>query len=75
MSRNAEERDARRQIVRITAEGRRKAFRDAAPKLAEPLRRAFSGLNAEEFAQLDHSAAQGHQVLRSRARSPLRASA
>jgi MarR family transcriptional repressor of emrRAB len=53
VSRNVEERDARRQIVRITAEGRRNVS-DAAPRLAEPLRRAFSGLSAEEFAQLDH---------------------
>jgi MarR family transcriptional repressor of emrRAB len=73
VSRNVEERDARRQIVRITAEGRRNVS-DAAPKLAEPLRRAFSGLDAEEFSQLDHLL---RKVIRSfdQGSLPLRASA
>jgi DNA-binding MarR family transcriptional regulator len=51
-SRTAEERDGRRQIVRITAAGVRAANR-AVPILAEPLRRAFSGLTRTEFKQLD----------------------
>jgi len=51
-SRTAEERDGRRQIVRITAAGVRAANR-AVPILAEPLRRAFSGLTPAEFKQLD----------------------
>ena len=73
VSRNVEERDARRQIVRITAEGRRNVS-DAAPRLAEPLRRAFSGLSAEEFSQLDHLL---RKVIKSFDQSalPLRASA
>jgi len=73
VSRNVEERDARRQIVRITAEGRRNVS-DAAPRLAEPLRRAFSGLSPEEFSQLDHLL---RKVIKSFDQSvlPLRASA
>jgi MarR family transcriptional regulator, negative regulator of the multidrug operon emrRAB len=73
VSRNVEERDARRQIVRITAEGRRNVS-DSAPRLAEPLQRAFSGLNAEEFSQLDDLL---RKVIRSfdRGALPLRESA
>jgi MarR family transcriptional repressor of emrRAB len=68
-----EERDGRRSVVQITAAGR-KAATAAAPKLAEPLRRAFSGLTAEEFAQLDTLL---RKVIMSfdKSASPLRASA
>lgn len=52
VSRASEERDGRRYVIAITAAGRR-AARDAVPQLALPLRRAFSGLSADEFAQLD----------------------
>ena len=46
------ERDARRSIVQITADGR-KAVASAAPRLTEPLLRAFSNLTPDEFAELD----------------------
>ena len=52
VSRASEERDGRRYVIEITAAGRR-AARDAVPELTQPLRRAFAGLSAEEFAQLD----------------------
>ncbi len=45
-------RDGRRHVISITAAGRRKV-RDAIPRLAEPVKRAFSGLSAEELAVLD----------------------
>jgi MarR family transcriptional repressor of emrRAB len=51
-SRALEERDARRHIIRITPAGR-KAARQAVPRLIAPLKDAFSGLNAQEFATLD----------------------
>jgi MarR family transcriptional repressor of emrRAB len=52
VSRANEQRDGRRYVIEITAAGRR-AVRDAVPKLSQPLRRAFSDLSPEEFAQLD----------------------
>jgi len=51
-TRTIEERDARRHVIQITASGRRAAT-DAAPRLADPLKGAFSGLSPKEFAQLD----------------------
>ncbi len=51
VSRSAEQRDGRRQIVRITAAGVRAANK-AVPTLAGPLKRAFSGLTTDEFDQL-----------------------
>jgi len=51
-SRAVESRDARRFVIRITAAGR-KAATQAVPKLIEPLERAFSGLNADEFSMLE----------------------
>jgi MarR family transcriptional repressor of emrRAB len=51
-SQTVEERDGRRHVIQITAAGRRAAS-EAVPQLAQPLRQAFSGLDAEEFAQLD----------------------
>jgi MarR family transcriptional repressor of emrRAB len=52
VSRASEERDGRRYVIEITVAGRRAAG-DAVPQLTQPLRRAFSGLSTEEFAQLD----------------------
>lgn len=52
IERRAAPRDGRRQIISITAAGRRKV-RDAVPRLAEPVKRAFSGLSVEELALLD----------------------
>jgi MarR family transcriptional repressor of emrRAB len=52
VTRQTEERDGRRIIVRITAAGR-KVVAKAAPQVAEPLKRAFSGLSPAEFSQLD----------------------
>ena len=52
ITRLPEQRDGRRSVVQITAAGR-KAANEATPKLAEPLRRAFSDLTPEEFGQLD----------------------
>ncbi len=52
VSRASEQRDGRRYVIEITAAGRRSA-REAVPKLAQPLQRAFSGLSPEEFVQLD----------------------
>lgn len=52
VSRAIEERDGRRHIIQITAKGRRAAA-SGVPLLAQPLKMAFSGLGAEEFAQLD----------------------
>ena len=71
--RSVEERDARRYVIQITAAGR-KAVTDAAPRLAEPLQRAFSDLSPDEFAQLD---ALLRKVIKSFDKSalPLRASA
>jgi len=45
-------RDGRRHVISITAAGRRKV-RDTVPRIAEPIRRAFSDLSPEEFALLD----------------------
>src|SRR5271157_5480460 len=72
INRLPEERDGRRSVVQITAAGR-KAATAAAPKLAEPLQRAFSDLTPEEFAQLD---ALLRKVIMSfdKSASPLRAS-
>lgn len=52
ITRESDERDARRTVVRITAAGRRAAS-NAVPKLAGPLEQAFSGLSVAEFKQLD----------------------
>jgi MarR family transcriptional repressor of emrRAB len=51
-TRSVEERDSRRHTIQITAAGVR-AAKKAVPQLAAPLKQAFSGLTAEEFAQLD----------------------
>ncbi|MDB5871680.1 MAG: Transcriptional repressor mprA [Ramlibacter sp.] len=48
VSRAAAPRDGRRSIIRITPTGRNAALQ-AAPKMAEPLARAFSGLNEDEL--------------------------
>ena len=45
-------RDGRRQVISITASGRRKV-RDTVPRIADPIRRAFSDLSDEEMALLD----------------------
>jgi MarR family transcriptional repressor of emrRAB len=45
-------RDARRQIVTISAAGRRKV-RDTVPRMAEPLQVGFSGLDEAELAELN----------------------
>lgn len=45
-------RDGRRQVISITAAGRRKV-RDTVPRIAEPLQVAFSELSAQELAQLN----------------------
>ena len=45
-------RDGRRQVISITAAGRRKV-RDTVPRIADPIRRAFSDLSDEEMALLD----------------------
>ena len=50
-SRAVEERDARRRAIQITQAGRKVAS-EAVPRLAEPLKEAFSDLTPEEFAQL-----------------------
>src|SRR6516165_5833802 len=50
--RRAVEHDGRRQVIEITEAGRQTAT-NAVPAVAGPLRRSFSGLSAEEFAQLD----------------------
>jgi MarR family transcriptional repressor of emrRAB len=73
VARAAEERDGRRYVIKITSAGR-KAVSNAAPKLAEPLQRAFSDLSAEEFTQLDVLL---RKVIRSfdKCALPLRASA
>jgi MarR family transcriptional repressor of emrRAB len=52
INRMPQERDGRRFVIQITTAGQRAATA-AAPKLVEPLRRAFSDLTPEEFAQLD----------------------
>lgn len=52
IERRVAERDARRHVISITATGRRKV-RDTVPRIAEPIRRAFSDLTSEEFALLD----------------------
>lgn len=52
IERSAASRDARRQVIAITATGRRKV-RDTVPRIAEPIRRAFSDLSSEEMALLD----------------------
>jgi MarR family transcriptional repressor of emrRAB len=52
VSRVAEDRDGRRYAIQITRKGRQTAA-NGVPRLAQPLKRAFSGLSAEEFAQLD----------------------
>lgn len=51
ISRTTAERDGRRQVVSITAKGRRKVD-DAVPRIADPIRRAFCDLTEEELATL-----------------------
>src|ERR1700722_7209094 len=46
--RAAEGRDGRRYVIQITAAGRRAAT-NAVPRLAQPLKQAFSDLGSEEF--------------------------
>jgi len=50
--RSVASRDARRHVLKITDAGRAKV-EDTVPRIAEPIRRAFSDLSAEEFAVLD----------------------
>lgn len=52
VGRSTAARDGRRQVISITAAGRRKV-RDAVPRIADPIRRAFSDLSNEEMALLD----------------------
>lgn len=52
IERSVAARDGRRQVIAITATGRRKV-RDTIPRIADPIRRAFSDLSAEEMALLD----------------------
>lgn len=52
VSRAVEDHDARRHLIRITPKGKRLAS-SAVPMLAEPIKRAFSGLDAEELQLLD----------------------
>jgi MarR family transcriptional regulator, negative regulator of the multidrug operon emrRAB len=51
-TRAVEPRDARRFAIRITPAGRKRTTQ-AVPRLVEPLKGAFSGLNPEEFSTLD----------------------
>jgi len=51
-SRSVEARDGRRHSIRITAAGRR-ACSEAVPRMIEPLKRAFSGLEDSELATLN----------------------
>ncbi|MDB5987863.1 MAG: MarR family transcriptional regulator [Nevskia sp.] len=51
-SRAIEARDGRRHVIRITTAGCKVAS-EAGPRLVEPLKRAFSGLDADELASLD----------------------
>ena len=53
VSRTVAARDGRRQIISLTAAGRRKV-KETVPRIAEPLQLAFSELNGAEMAQLDH---------------------
>lgn len=52
VSRTVESRDGRRHIIRVTPAGREAAVQGA-PKMIEPLKRAFSALDPDEFAMLD----------------------
>ncbi|MGQ0620406.1 MAG: MarR family winged helix-turn-helix transcriptional regulator [Panacagrimonas sp.] len=52
VTRVAAARDGRRQIITITAAGRKKV-RETVPRIAEPLQVAFSELNDQELAQLN----------------------
>ena len=52
IDRTAAARDGRRQVIAISAAGRRKV-RDTVPRIAEPIRRAFADLSNEEMALLD----------------------
>jgi MarR family transcriptional regulator, negative regulator of the multidrug operon emrRAB len=51
VTRSVVERDARRHSIKITARGRSVA-EDMVPRLAQPLKHAFSDLSPAEFAQL-----------------------
>ena len=50
--RSIDPRDARRHVISITPAGRGKALKTA-PQLSEPIERAFSDLDAKEFAVLE----------------------
>lgn len=52
IGRSTAARDGRRQVISITASGRRKV-RDTVPRIAEPILRAFSDLSGDEMALLD----------------------
>lgn len=52
VARSIDPRDARRHVISITQAGRAKALK-AAPQLHEPIVRAFSDLDPEEFALLE----------------------
>ncbi len=52
VARSIDPRDARRHVISITPAGRAKALK-AAPQLREPIERAFSDLDAKEFAVLE----------------------
>lgn len=52
VERSVAARDGRRQVIAITAAGRRKV-RDTVPRIADPIQRAFSDLSPEEMAVLD----------------------
>lgn len=52
IERRSAPRDGRRHIISITAAGRRKV-RDTIPRIAEPIERAFSDLDADEMALLN----------------------
>jgi MarR family transcriptional repressor of emrRAB len=52
VARSIDPRDARRHVISITSAGRAKALKTA-PQLGEPIERAFSDLDAKEFAVLE----------------------
>lgn len=52
VARSIDPRDARRHVISITPAGRAKALKTA-PQLSEPIERAFSDLDAKEFAVLE----------------------
>lgn len=52
IARSVDPRDARRHVISITPAGRAKAL-ETAPQLHEPIERAFSDLDAQEFEMLE----------------------